>query len=182
LLFVTIPWGVIFDVAISPHVYGVTVFLFYLHSFKFCLNVDKAGFSLFGCAPVTKSCKLHFVIPHLSNLDCWHNYMFLTPVDVLTFAIVSCIESHTSSKGSTYLHLTSGLTCYCHSTRVKFMLELLLAIKNNNMRKIPNYDPSHCEHLKKVMKGFLHKGNYVTELRISLDDLLKGNFICFLFC
>lgn len=80
------------------------------------------------------------------------------------------------------LHLMSGLAWYCHSTRVKFMLEVLLAIKNNNMTKIPNYDPSHSEHLKKLMKGFLHKGICVTELRISLDDLLKGNFISFLFC
>lgn len=57
------------------------------------------------------------------------------------------------------------------------MLEVLLAIKNNNMVKIPNYDPTHSEHLKKLMKGCLRKGNYVTELRISLDDLLNGNFI-----
>ena len=54
------------------------------------------------------------------------------------------------------------------------MLEILLAIKNNNMTKIPNYDPSHIEHLKKLMKGLLRKGNYVTELKISLEDLLKG--------
>jgi hypothetical protein len=61
------------------------------------------------------------------------------------------------------------------------MLEVLLAIKNNNMAKIPNYDPTHSEHLKKIMKGFLHKGNYVTELKISLDDLLNGNFISIYF-
>jgi nucleolar MIF4G domain-containing protein 1 len=55
------------------------------------------------------------------------------------------------------------------------MLEVLLAIKNNNMTKIPNYDPSHSEHLKKLMKGVLHKGSCVTELTVTLDDLLKGN-------
>ena len=54
------------------------------------------------------------------------------------------------------------------------MLEVLLAIKNNNMAKIPNYDPGHIEPLKKLMKGFLRKGNYITELKISLEDLLKG--------
>jgi hypothetical protein len=59
------------------------------------------------------------------------------------------------------------------------MVEVLLAIKNNNMAKIPNYDPSYSEHLKKLMKGFLHKGSCVTELRITLDDLLKGNIISF---
>lgn len=74
------------------------------------------------------------------------------------------------------LQQMAGEATHCkNSTRVKFMLEVLLAIKNNNMAKIPNYDPSHSEHLKKLMKGFLHKGSYVTELRISLDDLLKAD-------
>lgn len=45
------------------------------------------------------------------------------------------------------------------------------------MAKIPNYDPTHSEHLKKLMKGILRKGNYITELKISLDDLLNGNLI-----
>ena len=35
------------------------------------------------------------------------------------------------------------------------MLEILLAIKNNNMRKIPNYDTSHMDHLKKLLKGYV---------------------------
>nr|CAD7598339.1 unnamed protein product [Timema genevievae] len=63
---------------------------------------------------------------------------------------------------------------HMHNTRVKFMLDILLAIKNNNVSKIPNYDTSHSEHLKKLLKGFLRKGNYVTELKISLEDLLKA--------
>nr|CAD7198380.1 unnamed protein product [Timema douglasi] len=63
---------------------------------------------------------------------------------------------------------------YMHNTRVKFMLDILLAIKNNNVSKIPNYDTSHSEHLKKLLRGFLRKGNYVTELKISLEDLLKA--------
>ncbi|KAJ8969084.1 hypothetical protein NQ317_016329 [Molorchus minor] len=59
--------------------------------------------------------------------------------------------------------------------RVKFMLDILLAIKNNNVSKIPNYDTSYPDHLKKVMKGFIRKGNYVTNLNISYEDLLKAN-------
>ncbi|XP_067011614.2 nucleolar MIF4G domain-containing protein 1 [Anabrus simplex] len=61
-----------------------------------------------------------------------------------------------------------------NDSRVQFMLDILMAIKNNNMAKIPNYDTSHSEHLKKLLKGFLRKGNYVTELKISLEDLLKA--------
>lgn len=54
------------------------------------------------------------------------------------------------------------------------MLDVLLAIKNNNMNKIPNYDTTYAEHLKKIMKGFVRKGCYVSTLNISLSDLLKG--------
>lgn len=60
------------------------------------------------------------------------------------------------------------------SSRIKFMLEIVLAVKNNNMAKIPNYDTSYSEHLKKVIKGLIRKGNYITQLNISLEDLLKG--------
>lgn len=62
---------------------------------------------------------------------------------------------------------------------MKFLLDILLAIKNNNVTKIPNYDVSYSEHLKKIMKGFIRTGNYVTTLNISLEDLLKGNTIDF---
>ncbi|KAK9296867.1 hypothetical protein QLX08_009264 [Tetragonisca angustula] len=58
------------------------------------------------------------------------------------------------------------------NSRVKFMLEILLAIKNNNISKIPQYDPSHVEHLKKVMKSIIRKGNAITPFNVSLTDLL----------
>ncbi|XP_074027551.1 nucleolar MIF4G domain-containing protein 1 homolog [Leptinotarsa decemlineata] len=61
------------------------------------------------------------------------------------------------------------------NSRVKFMLDILLAIKNNNVTKIPNYDTSYSEHMKKVMKAFIRKGNYVTQLNISLEDLLNAS-------
>ncbi|XP_030758082.1 nucleolar MIF4G domain-containing protein 1 homolog [Sitophilus oryzae] len=62
-----------------------------------------------------------------------------------------------------------------NNSRVKFLLDIVLAIKNNNVTKIPNYDPSYSEHLKKISKGFIRKGNYVTQLNISLEDLLKAD-------
>ena len=40
-------------------------------------------------------------------------------------------------------------------SRVRFMLDIVMAIKNNNMRKIPNYDPEHLDHLRKLIKGFI---------------------------
>lgn len=60
------------------------------------------------------------------------------------------------------------------SSRVKFMLDVLLAIKNNNMNKIPQYDPTWIEHLRKILKNFIHKGNSVTQFNVTLEDLLGG--------
>ncbi|XP_045478475.1 nucleolar MIF4G domain-containing protein 1 homolog [Harmonia axyridis] len=59
-------------------------------------------------------------------------------------------------------------------SRLRFMLDVLSAVKNNNMLKIPNYDDSYSEHLKKISKNFIRKGNDVTQLNISLEDLLKA--------
>lgn len=57
------------------------------------------------------------------------------------------------------------------------MLDILLAVKNNNMLKIPNYNPDYVEHLKKIQKSLLRHGKYVSELNISMEDLLNGGLI-----
>ncbi|XP_056015685.1 nucleolar MIF4G domain-containing protein 1-like [Ostrea edulis] len=61
------------------------------------------------------------------------------------------------------------------SSHVKYMLEIIMAIKNNNMRKIPNYDPEHLEHLKKVARGIL-RGSTLGEgqLHVTLKDLMNA--------
>lgn len=53
------------------------------------------------------------------------------------------------------------------------MLDVLTAIKNNNVNRIPNYDPSLAEHLRKILKTVCVNGKYVNTLNISLDDLLN---------
>lgn len=65
-------------------------------------------------------------------------------------------------------------SCYCFRQRIDFLLDVLLAIKNNNMNKIPQYDPTYTEELKKSLKGIIRKGNRITTINIPLDDLLKG--------
>lgn len=57
------------------------------------------------------------------------------------------------------------------------MLDVVTAIRNNNMTKIPNYDPSTGEHLTKVLKVYFHKGNYVSSMKIKMDDLLNGRIL-----
>ncbi|XP_014478032.1 PREDICTED: nucleolar MIF4G domain-containing protein 1 [Dinoponera quadriceps] len=59
------------------------------------------------------------------------------------------------------------------NSRIKFMLEVLLAIKNNNMNKIPQYDPTRIEHLRKILKNFIRKGSSVTQFNVTLEDLLE---------
>ncbi|KXJ80228.1 hypothetical protein RP20_CCG026158 [Aedes albopictus] len=53
------------------------------------------------------------------------------------------------------------------------MLDTLLAVKNNNMNKIPQYDPTLVEHFRKILKGMITSGKYVSTLNIGLDDLLN---------
>ena len=35
------------------------------------------------------------------------------------------------------------------------MLDTIAALKTNNARKIPNYDPSLLEHMKRLLRGSL---------------------------
>ncbi|XP_061205461.1 nucleolar MIF4G domain-containing protein 1 [Neopsephotus bourkii] len=62
-------------------------------------------------------------------------------------------------------------------TRVRFMLETMLALRNNDMRKIPGYDPEPVEKLRKLQRTLVHKSGSgkETELRVSLESLLSAD-------
>ena len=38
---------------------------------------------------------------------------------------------------------------------MKFLLQVVSAIRTNNVRKIPQHDPTLLEHMKKVLRGLL---------------------------
>ncbi|XP_076617338.1 nucleolar MIF4G domain-containing protein 1 [Chaetodon auriga] len=61
-------------------------------------------------------------------------------------------------------------------TRVRFMLETMLALKNNDMRKIPGYDPEPVERLRKLQRTLVHRSAAGSDmkLRVSLDNLLAA--------
>uniref|UniRef100_A0A3B3BCT6 Nucleolar protein with MIF4G domain 1 n=1 Tax=Oryzias melastigma TaxID=30732 RepID=A0A3B3BCT6_ORYME len=61
-------------------------------------------------------------------------------------------------------------------TRVRFMLETMLALKNNDIRKIPGYDPEPVERLKKLQRTLIHRssGGSDVKLRVSLENLLAA--------
>lgn len=54
------------------------------------------------------------------------------------------------------------------------MLDVLLAIKNNNVNKIPQYDPTLAEHLRKIVKTLLVNGKYLSTLKITFNDLVNA--------
>ena len=61
------------------------------------------------------------------------------------------------------------------SSRIKFMLEILLAIRNNNVKKIPNYDSEHQQFLLKNMKAWLRPGATTDPFKIRMSDLLRAD-------
>ncbi|KAF1407394.1 Nucleolar MIF4G domain-containing protein 1, partial [Spheniscus humboldti] len=61
--------------------------------------------------------------------------------------------------------------------RVRFMLETMLALRNNDMRKIPGYDPEPVEKLRKLQRALVHSSGSgkETQLRVSLESLLSAD-------
>ncbi|XP_027504224.1 nucleolar MIF4G domain-containing protein 1 [Corapipo altera] len=62
-------------------------------------------------------------------------------------------------------------------TRVRFMLETMLALRNNDMRKIPGYDPEPVERLRKLQRTLVRSSGpgRDTQLRVSLESLLSAD-------
>ncbi|XP_034257633.1 nucleolar MIF4G domain-containing protein 1 [Pantherophis guttatus] len=62
-------------------------------------------------------------------------------------------------------------------SRVCFMLEIMLALKNNDLRKIPGYDPEPIEKLRKLLRTLTHNSSSGKEsqLRVSLESLLTAD-------
>ncbi|KAM9592260.1 nucleolar MIF4G domain-containing protein 1 isoform 2-T2 [Trichechus inunguis] len=61
-------------------------------------------------------------------------------------------------------------------TRIRFMLETMLALKNNDMRKIPGYDPEPVEKLRKLQRALVRSVGSGTEtrLRVSWESVLNA--------
>ncbi|KAG8573426.1 hypothetical protein GDO81_012402 [Engystomops pustulosus] len=61
-------------------------------------------------------------------------------------------------------------------SRVRFMLEIMMALKNNDMRKIPGYDPEPVERLRKLQRSMVRNSvsGSDTRLRVSLQNILEA--------
>ncbi|MCJ8731206.1 hypothetical protein PDJAM_G00196640 [Pangasius djambal] len=68
---------------------------------------------------------------------------------------------------------------FSDQTRVRFMLETMLALKNNDMRKIPGYDPEPVERLRKLQRTLIQNRASGTDvkLRVSLENLLEAQSV-----
>ena len=78
--------------------------------------------------------------------------MSVVVVFVCVFVVVVVVVVFVCVCQSWFSHVLVASHC---SPRVKFMLEILSALKTNNSRKIPNYDPSVLEHMKKLLRSLL---------------------------
>ncbi|XP_065359794.1 nucleolar MIF4G domain-containing protein 1 homolog [Calliphora vicina] len=61
--------------------------------------------------------------------------------------------------------------------RLKFMVDILNAVKNNNINKIPKFDPMLHEDLRKKLKAMLRNDKYVITLNITMEDLLRADTV-----
>ncbi|XP_053409524.1 nucleolar MIF4G domain-containing protein 1 [Nycticebus coucang] len=71
----------------------------------------------------------------------------------------------------------SGASGQCQNqTRVHFLLETMLALKNNDMRKIPGYDPEPVERLRRLQRTLVRNSGSgsETQLRVSWDSILNA--------
>lgn len=69
--------------------------------------------------------------------------------------------------------LAQPLVCVCTCSQVRFMLETMLALKNNDMRKIPGYDPEPVERLRKLQRTLV--GDFFFFLTTSLFHYISEN-------
>ncbi|XP_051872154.1 nucleolar MIF4G domain-containing protein 1 [Pristis pectinata] len=60
-------------------------------------------------------------------------------------------------------------------TRIRFMLEIMLALKNNDMRKIPGYDPEPVERFRKLQRSLIRNSRGDFQLRVTLENLLSAD-------
>lgn len=61
--------------------------------------------------------------------------------------------------------------------RLKFMVDILNAVKNNNINKIPKFDPLLHDNLRKKLKAMLRNDKYVITLNITMEDLLRADTV-----
>ncbi|XP_035924593.2 nucleolar MIF4G domain-containing protein 1 isoform X4 [Halichoerus grypus] len=98
--------------------------------------------------------------------------------DTLTGALLSACAPDTAMPSRLVMEHVLLLSVLHHTVgvEVRFMLETMLALKNNDMRKIPGYDPEPVEKLRKLQRALVQSAGSGTDtrLRISWDGILSA--------
>ncbi|OQR78846.1 nucleolar MIF4G domain-containing protein 1-like [Tropilaelaps mercedesae] len=106
------------------------------------------------------------------------NPMTENDVELILAVLKTCGFALRKSDPLALKELISSLQTKCRdstsSSRHRFMLDTLLALKNNNISKISNCDPSLSEKALKTLRNCLKKGAVLQELNVSLDDLYNA--------
>uniref|UniRef100_A0A8C8WKE0 Nucleolar MIF4G domain-containing protein 1 n=1 Tax=Panthera leo TaxID=9689 RepID=A0A8C8WKE0_PANLE len=63
-------------------------------------------------------------------------------------------------------------------TRVRFMLETMLALKNNDLRKIPGYDPEPVEKLRKLQRALVSGKILELARKQRMNTDVRRNIFC----
>ncbi|KAG9348041.1 hypothetical protein JZ751_004061 [Albula glossodonta] len=143
-------------VSVLHHTVGLEVGAHFLET------VVRQFEDVYQCVSEGKECdNLVAIVAHLYNFHVVHSLLIFDILKKLT-------GSFTEKDIELILFLLKN---------VRFMLETMLALKNNDMRKIPGYDPEPVERLRKLQRTLVHQSSAGSDvkLRVSLENLLEAD-------
>ncbi|XP_039299729.1 nucleolar MIF4G domain-containing protein 1 [Nilaparvata lugens] len=127
---------------------------------------------------IYKVCHSVLIYDILNRIICSRNSLGEKEVELLLVVLRSagfCLRKDDPlALKDLIMKIETQASSVANNSRVKFMLSVLRAIKNNNTTKVPQYDANRYDHLRKILKTVVQKGKYISELKISLEDLLNA--------
>ncbi|XP_070279673.1 nucleolar MIF4G domain-containing protein 1 isoform X3 [Myotis yumanensis] len=150
--------------------------LYMAHSRK-DMNDTLTGILMSACAPGT-AMPGRLVMEHVLLVSILHRTVGIEVGAHFLEAVVRKFDD-IYKKGTEGKECDNLFTIIAHLYNfhvIRFMLETMLALKNNDMRKIPGYDPEPVEKLRKLQRALVRGAGSGTEsqLRVSWDSVLNA--------
>ncbi|XP_036212044.1 nucleolar MIF4G domain-containing protein 1 isoform X4 [Myotis myotis] len=150
--------------------------LYMAHSRK-DMNDTLTGILMSACAPGT-AMPGRLVMEHVLLVSILHRTVGIEVGAHFLEAVVRKFDD-IYKKGTEGKECDNLFTIIAHLYNfhvIRFMLETMLALKNNDMRKIPGYDPEPVEKLRKLQRALVRGAGSGTEsqLRVSWDSILNA--------
>ncbi|XP_036288612.1 nucleolar MIF4G domain-containing protein 1 isoform X6 [Pipistrellus kuhlii] len=158
------------------HISGQLEELYMAHSRK-DMSDTLTGILVSACAPGT-AMPGRLVMEHVLLVSILHRTVGIEVGAHFLEAVVRKFDA-VYKKGSEGKECDNLFTIIAHLYNfhvIRFMLETMLALKNNDMRKIPGYDPEPVEKLRKLQRALVRGAGAGTEpqLRVSWDSVLNA--------